>query len=273
MLALALASEALGGDTALLARAHDLAALVLARAERDPSKALSWNTLPDKTANLTGFAHGAAGIAHALLVLDAIDPDAALRNAAADAFAYEAATYEAAQANWPDFRVMPGQPPGPPSYLVAWCHGAAGIVRSRMFAETRDFPVAGEIDAGLGTTARYCEQWYRAPNADFTACHGVFGLLDTLLDGTRCGRTAHESLLATIVADATERFHRGERAWPSGLMSHEEISGLMLGNAGIGHVYLRLADPTLGPLLAPAPANTKARARKREPKRRAALAS
>ena len=36
-------------------------------------------------------------------------------------------------------------------------------------------------------------------------------------------------------------------------MTHEEICGLMLGNAGIGHVYLRLADPTLNSLLAPGP--------------------
>ena len=58
-------------------------------------------------------------------------------------------------------------------------------------------------------------------------------------------------MLGRIVAYATERFHRGERAWPSGLQSHEEISGLMLGNAGIGHVYLRLGDPALPSLLAP----------------------
>ena len=64
-----------------------------------------------------------------------------------------------------------------------------------------------------------------------------------------------------IVAYATERFHRGERAWPSGLITHEEISGLMLGNAGIGHVYLRLGDPALGSLLAPAPQHMAAGAR------------
>jgi lantibiotic modifying enzyme len=91
------------------------------------------------------------------------------------------------------------------------------------------------------------------PNADFTACHGVFGLLDTLLDGVRSGRDAHAATLNAVVAYATEQFHRGERPWPSGLMTHEEISGLMLGNAGIGHVYLRLGDPSLGSLLAPSP--------------------
>jgi lantibiotic modifying enzyme len=89
------------------------------------------------------------------------------------------------------------------------------------------------------------------PGADFTACHGVFGLLDVLLDGARSGRDAHTGTIAAIVNYATEQFHRGERAWPSGLLTHEEICGLMLGNAGIGHVYLRLGDPSLGSLLAP----------------------
>jgi lantibiotic modifying enzyme len=258
--ALVLAADAFGGDAALLARAGEFAERVVERGQRDARGAISWHTLGDKRANLTGFAHGTAGIAHALLLLDALKPDPALREAAAGAFAYEAATFDSTQANWPDYRLLPGQPPGPVGYPVAWCHGAAGIVRSRLFAETcGGFQVASEIEAGLGTTARYAEQWCRAPNADFTACHGIFGLLDTLLDGVRSGRDAHAPALAAIVAYATERFHRGERPWPSGLLTHEEISGLMLGNAGIGHVYLRLGDPTLGSLLAPVPQRMAAR--------------
>ena len=78
-------------------------------------------------------------------------------------------------------------------------------------------------------------------------------LLDTLIDAVRSGRGAHAAVLAAVVGYATERFHRGENAWPSGLITHEEVSGLMLGNAGIGHLYLRLADPSLNSLLAPAP--------------------
>jgi lantibiotic modifying enzyme len=262
MMALVLAADTLSGDGALLARAGEFAERLLVRGERDGRGAMSWHTLGYKRANLTGFAHGTAGIAHALLLLDAFAPDPALREAAAGAFAYEAATFDATQANWPDFRLLPGQPPGPVSCAVARCHGAPGIVRSRLFAEARGgFEVAAEIEAGLGTTARYAGQWYRAPNADYTACHGIFGLVDTLLDGVRSGRGAYAAVLGQIVAYATERFHRDERPWPSGLLSHEEISGLMLGNAGIGHVYLRLGDPTLGSLLAPVPRQVALRGR------------
>jgi lantibiotic modifying enzyme len=264
MMALTLAADALGRDTALLSRAADLAGQLLARGERDAHGTLSWPTLNERRANLTGFAHGTSGIAHALLLLDALAPEAAYRDAARAAFAYEAMTFDPAQANWPDYRLMPGQAPGPPGYVVAWCHGAAGIIRSRLFAEAcGGFDVAAEIDAGLGTAARYAQQWHHSPNIDFTACHGMFGTADALLDGVRSGRQMHERLLNEIVGSATERFHRAEQPWPSGLASLEEISGLMLGNAGIGHIYLRLADPQLPSLLAPVPQKMAAQAEMR----------
>jgi lantibiotic biosynthesis protein len=252
VLALAVAARALGDDAALLARAREAAEKLLARGMRDARGTLSWSTMQDKRANLTGFAHGAAGIAHALLALHALAPDPVLHEAVVAAFAYERGTFDPAYANWPDFRVMPGQPAVAPSFAVAWCHGAVGIVRSRLFAEAAgSFAVADEIDAALRTTAAQAEMWHRDPNADFTLCHGVFGMVDALLDGVRSGRTAYGPLAGAIVAAATDRYHRAELPWPSGLMSREQVDGLMLGTAGIGHVYLRIADPSLEPILAP----------------------
>ena len=254
VLALAVAAAALGGDAALIARAREAAEKLLARGTRDARGALSWSTVRDKRANLTGFAHGAAGIAHALLALHAVAPDPVLHEAVTAAFAYERAAFDPARANWPDFRLMPGEPPGPLGYGVAWCHGAVGIVRSRLFAErVGGFAVADEIDAGLGTSAAHVQSSYRDLSADFTLCHGVFGALDALLDGVRSGRTVYAPLLARVVSEATMRFHDGEAPWPSGLMSREQTDGLLLGTAGIGHVYLRLADPSLPSLLAPGP--------------------
>ena len=248
-------------DGALLARAGEFAERLLARGERDARGTLSWHTLGDKRANLTGFAHGTAGIAHALLLLDALKPDPKLREAAAGAFAYEATTFDSTQANWPDYRLLPGQPPGPVGYPVAWCHGASGIVGSRLFAEGLRRVRGRGRDRGRsrhhGALRRAMVP--RRPTRTSPLCHGIFGLIDMLLDGVRSGRDAHAAVLGQIVAYATERFHRGERAWPSGLLTHEEISGLMLGNAGIGHVYLRLGDPTLGSLLAPVPQHMAAR--------------
>jgi lantibiotic modifying enzyme len=89
------------------------------------------------------------------------------------------------------------------------------------------------------------------PGADATLCHGVLGLVDALLDAGRAGRADLVPLAAAIVHFVTAAFHDQEQPWPSGLLTREEINGLMMGNAGVGHLYLRLADPGLESVLAP----------------------
>jgi lantibiotic biosynthesis protein len=44
-----------------------------------------------------------------------------------------------------------------------------------------------------------------------------------------------------------ERIERKNRPWNSGLPSGREVPGLMLGLAGIGYFYLRLADSARTP--------------------------
>lgn len=250
-LAFALAAAALDNDPALLGRSVAAADRLLAMGDRE-GMLLSWPSIPDRRANLTGFGHGAAGMAFALLVVDSQAPDPRFREAAAAAFAYENGVFDSARANWPDFRILPGYPPGEDFFPVAWCHGAAGIVRSRQLAEAvGGIDVAADVAAGLWTTAREAERWSRAPGADFTLCHGVLGLADALLDSARAGGAEYGALTTAIAGSAAAAFHDSERPWPSGLVTREELSGLMMGNAGIGHFYLRLADPGLDSVLAP----------------------
>ena len=250
-LAFALAAAALDRDPALTERAVAAADRLLAMGDR-AAEGLSWPSIPDRRANLTGFGHGAAGMAFALLVVDALAPEQRFRDAAAAAFAYENKVFDAQRANWPDFRILPGYPPGEDFFPVAWCHGAGGIVRSRLLAEAAGgFDVAADVAAGLWTTAREAERWSSVPGADFTLCHGILGLADALLDPARAGRADYGALTTAIAGSAAAAFHDAERPWPSGLVTREELSGLMMGNAGIGHFYLRLADPALDSVLAP----------------------
>ena len=252
VLALALGAAALGRDPMLLARAGEAAGNLLAMGERDSAGALSWASVPDRRANLTGFGHGAAGIAYALTLLNALAPDGRWTEAAAAALAYERGLFDPGQANWPDFRIFPGYSSDQVYFPIAWCHGAPGIVRGRLLAEAAGgFDVAADIAAALSTTAREAERGFRLPGMDFTLCHGVLGLADTLLDGARRGRGEHGAQVAAIADFAAAFFHDGEMPWPSGLLTREEMNGLMMGNAGIGHFYLRLADPGLDSVLAP----------------------
>ncbi|HEX9963601.1 MAG TPA: lanthionine synthetase LanC family protein [Allosphingosinicella sp.] len=251
ILAFALAAAALGGDQALLARATETAGRLLALGQRDGAGNLSWATVPDRRANLTGFGHGAAGIAHGLLVLDSMAPDAGLREAAAAAFAYEAGAFDPGHCNWPDYRLLQGYPSDQLSFPVAWCHGAGGILRSRLIAATAGLDVAHDIAAGLAASAAEVTRALGSAQSDFTLCHGILGLADGLLDAARQGHGLGLAPLAAAARQGLEIHHQGELPWPSGLLTREEASGLMIGNAGIGHFYLRLADPALESLLAP----------------------
>jgi lantibiotic modifying enzyme len=249
ILALCAAGGALA-DPALIARGGGAAEALLAMAVRGPDDALSWPSMAGTRANLTGFAHGTAGIAHALLELDSLAADIALRDAAAAAFTYEAGHFDPDRGGWPDFRLLPGYPADQIFYPVAWCHGAAGIAQGRLAAAARGMEVAAALEAGLAATAAEAARLAPAGEIDLTLCHGLLGLADALLDARNAGRTAgDEALAATIRRAAT--WDETEQPWPSGLLTREELSGLMMGNAGIGWFFLRLADPGLGSILVP----------------------
>ncbi len=53
---------------------------------------------------MSGYSHGAAGIANALLRLSALDGDASLRDLAREAIAYEDGLFDETHGNWPDMR-------------------------------------------------------------------------------------------------------------------------------------------------------------------------
>ena len=85
--------------------------------------------------NLTGYSHGTAGVALALLDLSAVTSNAAFRQAAEEAIRYERSCFSPQLRNWPDFRRMPEQNENDPfAYGYAWCHGAPGIGMSRLQA-------------------------------------------------------------------------------------------------------------------------------------------
>lgn len=249
-LALAIAGDALK-DARLIERAATIAATLIRLGTWREEKRLSWASMPGTRADLTGFAHGTAGIAHALLVVDALAPDPALRAAAAAALAYEDAAYDPAHGGWPDYRVLPGYPPERIFYPVAWCHGAAGIAQMRLAARRRGLGGLAALDAGMAATAAEAARMLALPGMDLTLCHGLLGLADALIDARREARSEGAETLAAILRHAIAAFHEAEQPWPSGLLTREEIDGLMLGNAGIGWLFLRVADPSLGSVLLP----------------------
>ncbi|MGH2506081.1 MAG: lanthionine synthetase LanC family protein, partial [Ktedonobacteraceae bacterium] len=216
---------------------------------------IAWETLKSAKQPLTGFSHGAAGIAFSLLTLSALTGEARFRQAAQSAMHYERNTFDPEQQNWPDFR-----DPGPteaasekaekqPFFMTAWCHGASGIGLARLASlQYLDKPeIHAEIQMALTTTLK------RGFGFNHSLCHGDLGNLETMLLATQVLRdTRYNEQLTHLTAMLLGSISR--QGWLTGIPLGVETPGLMTGLAGIGYQLLRLAEPAKIPtvlLLAP----------------------
>jgi lantibiotic modifying enzyme len=186
-----------------------------------------------RTPLLTGFAHGAAGIALALLRLHQATGDAAFRDAAATALRYERSLFLPERGNWAG---LPGHASEPP---CQWCHGAVGIGLARLGCRELidDAEIAAEIETAITTT---CDA---AMSPLDHLCCGNFGRLDFLLTaGLQLDRSP-------LVGFARERAaKRANRAVSEGgfvwRIGDDRLNpGLFQGIAGIGYQLLRFQDP------------------------------
>jgi len=195
---------------------------------------------------LSGFSHGAAGIAAALLEVAALTREQRFRTAALSALAYERSTFSAEEGNWPDFREFPtpigSAGPGTPAFHVAWCHGAPGIGLARL-QSLRHFDEAelrAEIDTALQTTLA------RGFGRNHSLCHGDLGNLELLFQASEKLSDPHwRDQVNRVTAMTLAGIDRG--GWLCGNPLGLEAPGLMTGLAGIGYQLLRLAEPTRVP--------------------------
>ena len=228
----------------------------LERAAVRSSEGWSWKTidLPGQAdlRNLTGFSHGTAGIAWAFLELSEATGERRFRSAAEEALRYERTHYSPEHENWPDFRDFLRPPGGSgPVFGMAWCHGAPGIALSRLRVWT--LPASAEARAEAEAALRTTTRALSAPDAvkgGFSLCHGCAGNADVLLEAAETLAAPEARQAAEKIGHAgVEEFASQRLPWPCGLPGAGETPGLMLGTAGIGHFYLRLANPAIPTVL------------------------
>jgi lantibiotic modifying enzyme len=202
---------------------------------------------------LCGLAHGASGMGLALIEIGVYLQRQDWIEGGLAAFAYEDQLYDADQDNWPDLRQLGTRPlqgaPRRPSFMMAWCHGAAGIGLARLRAHRLLPRRRVELLTGIQRAIRATMAHLRAipVDADASPCHGRAGLAETLLYATT-------ALGDPKYADCVMRMWRSvlrdpDIEWRCGVPSGRNNPSLMLGYAGIVYAMLRANDPSAVPSL------------------------
>jgi type 2 lantibiotic biosynthesis protein LanM len=224
-------------DPRCLERAAMCARRLLATRVGGPARGRAWITFENRV--LTGFAHGAAGIAYALSRLSAALGDSVYRSAAEEAIAYEDQLFQPELDNWPDLREEE------PTYKANWCHGAPGIGLARLggLCAIDTDAVRRDIDAAVRTTLR--------TDVDFPdhLCCGNLGRVDLLLvAGERLERPALPKRAlerARVIAGRAQTM--GGFSLHSSLPGRVHMPSFFMGMSGIGYELLRAAHPQILP--------------------------
>lgn len=200
-------------------------ALITRLAEHILNGLQPWQGLPllfrpwQETQPLTGYGHGAAGIAVALMWANEITRNSAYEKAAHTMLQYEHTCYNPAHNNWPDYRKNDA---ASPVFMHGWCAGAPGIGLSRRL---------------LGKDCFEAETW--AENHlllpyDHLCC-GNAGLIDFLLImGQQNAARKRVNALACRHPHYRLVAYNGPNVINAGLFS---------GIAGIGYACLRVCYP------------------------------
>lgn len=191
------------------------------------------------TRPLTGFSHGAAGIAYALLRLARETGDREFVDAAAEAIAYEDALFDDEHQNWPDLRDDYANATG---YAATWCHGAPGIGLARLGAldMLQTDAILRDVERALATTRRTLS-WTEPDHL----CCGNLGKTELLIEASRRLRRPELFAEAESVAASLVRRARREGRYRLNTSFAEvaRVPSLFQGTAGIGYQLLRLDDP------------------------------
>jgi len=217
--------------------------LLIERAEEN-ANGVSWKTIGNVSRNLTGYAHGAAGIGCSLIDLYTLTGERRFLATALNAYKYEDQFFDVEQNNWPDFRlnIASSADPEKLNYSFAWCHGAPGIALSRLKAGAF-YETAGEICHKVAMQIDNEDGGKRINN--YSICHGIMGnaqILDII--GTFTGNKGYRSKASEIAANAIDQ-HKHIGFWRSGMDRDYQTYGYMNGISGIGNFLLNLYEKSV----------------------------
>ncbi len=195
----------------------------------------AWETSPGKCQ--TGYAHGAAGIAHALCRLFELAGDSIFRDAAKEAIAYENSLFCEEEGNWPHL-LLPNQNGGFECWN-SWCNGAPGIGLGRLGC----IPGLGREDLmiDIERSVRAAARSGRLSHFDIPCC-GTLGRVELFLESwLRLGEDRYKQLALLLANSAVDRAIRKGRYGFGNGDSNGPVT-FHKGLAGIGYQLLRISS-------------------------------
>jgi type 2 lantibiotic biosynthesis protein LanM len=193
--------------------------------------------------SLTGFSHGAAGMAAALARLAQASGEARFAEAGQRAVAYERSVFDGDQGNWPDFRSSHE----PNEFMLSWCHGAPGILLSRQVllgTGVDDAQTTHELDVARSSTlAAVARLASSGANEASHLCCGLLGLTSLLrVDAAIAGVPLDDQVIraeSAVISRAQATQGYTFFAVDNGSLN---LPGLLTGKAGVGLALVEAAD-------------------------------
>lgn len=209
-----------------------------------------WNGEERKCA-LAGFSHGASGVILALVKLWKATKDITFLNSAINGLDFENKLFVKDQGNWKDERFYSGEKTSDKGiYPVAWCHGAAGILLSRvkiydMLPENAKKKVLPDIEVAKETIML---QGIMGNNC---LCHGNLGNTEILFEYLSLFDDKKiDSFSKELRKNVSQNICNGKFDCDNAYLYGYKLQGFMTGLAGVGYSLLRDIDAELPCILA-----------------------
>ncbi|MEG9295999.1 type 2 lanthipeptide synthetase LanM family protein [Mangrovibacillus sp. Mu-81] len=191
------------------------------------SKGIAWIPHNDrKKEPYIGFSHGNAGITAALSRLYKYRPSLELEKLILEGIEFENTFFSEEHDNWFSAHLN--------KYVIAWCHGAPGILLSRCMLKENGIQYEGLL---RDIRAAYKTALKSRTGKNYSFCHGDLGLIDILM-----------AVEEKVVDSSDIELHMLKKQIIEEMFAQEQIQadinsvGLLNGIASIGYGLLRLAD-------------------------------
>ena len=208
----------------------------------------AWKTLAEaRNKPMTGFSHGASGIALSLLRLYAATSNPVYLEAAKEGFEYESTAFDKSLKRWHDFRLS--QEANQLDIMYAWCNGTPGIGLARLSSlptiQTEE--IYTDIEIALDMTQKY-ELFNGSRDVDYLCCGSLgrtelFILASEKLDNRDWLTFATQNTALTVARAKENEEYSLLPHLPNSVLSPSFFKG----SAGLGYQFLRLANPQLLP--------------------------